>query len=132
MHNTILDLHKIVNPKTNSTLIHLTETKHINIKSVWRETLKEYKLIHSPPKLDPITIRRSAGTILAVSRDTYKDAIAIPTPSHLRSQQFNGHAHPTRWLLNHNNISLHTTTEHQSTRDNIHENLEVDTTRNNI
>ena len=46
--------------------------------------MNESKIIYAPPKLDPSTNRRSAGTILAVRRDTYKDATAIPTPSHLR------------------------------------------------
>jgi hypothetical protein len=84
MHNTILDLQHLVNTQTKPTLIHLTETKHSQINSIWREAVEEYKQIHAPPKLDLATNRRSAGTILAARRDTYKDVTAIPTPSHLR------------------------------------------------
>ncbi len=64
--------------------MHLTETKHSHIKSIWREALKEYKLIHIHPTLDPATNRRSGGTILAARRDTYKEVTAIPTPSHIK------------------------------------------------
>ena len=60
------------------------ETKHSHIQSIWREELKEYKLIHASPKLDSILNRRLAGTILATKRDIYKDFTAIATPSHLR------------------------------------------------
>jgi hypothetical protein len=55
MHNTILDLPKITSTHIKPTIIHLTETKHSHIKSIWREVLKEYKLIHTPPSLDPTT-----------------------------------------------------------------------------
>ena len=36
------------------------------------------------PKAWPNTNRRSGGTILAARRDTYKEAIAIPSPPHHR------------------------------------------------
>ena len=84
MHNTILDLHHLLNTQTKATIIHLTEAKHIHIKSMWKEALKEYKAIHAFPKLEPITNRRSGGTILAARRDTYKEANAITPPTHLR------------------------------------------------
>ena len=83
MHNTILDLQHIMNTQKKPTIIHLTETKHNHIKSIWREVLKDYKLVHTYPTLDPTTNRRSGGTILAARRDTYKEVTAIPTPSHL-------------------------------------------------
>jgi hypothetical protein len=35
MHNTILDLQHILNIPTNPTLLHIPETKHIHIKSIW-------------------------------------------------------------------------------------------------
>ena len=69
-----------MNTQQKPTIIHLTETKHSHIKSIWREVLKDYKLIHTHPTLDPTTNRRSGGTILAARRDTYKGVSAIPTP----------------------------------------------------
>jgi len=83
MHNTIIDLHQILKTQTKPTTLHLTKTRHIHIKSIWREALKDYKLIHTCPTLDPNTNRRSGGTILAVSRDTYKDANGISPPPHI-------------------------------------------------
>jgi hypothetical protein len=77
IYNTILDLRHIFNSKHKPRIINLTETKHSHIKSIWRDTLKEYKLIHTHPKLDPNTLRRSAGTILATRRDVYKEATPI-------------------------------------------------------
>ena len=56
MHNTILDLNNIMNTKKKPTIIHLTETKHSHIKSIWRVALKDYKLIHTHPILDPSQI----------------------------------------------------------------------------
>jgi hypothetical protein len=72
-----------MNTKNKLAILHLTETKHSHIKSIWREALKEYKSIHTYPTLDPTTNRRSGGTILAVRRDTYKEVTAIPTPPHI-------------------------------------------------
>jgi len=83
MHNTIIDLRHIMNTKQKPTIIHLTETKHIHIKPIWREVLKDYKLIHTHPNLDPTTNRRSGGTILAAGRDTYTEVTAIPAPPHI-------------------------------------------------
>jgi len=83
MHNTILDLQHIMNTQKKPSIIHLTETKHSHIKSIWREELKYYKLVHTRPTLEPNTNIRSGGTILAVRRDTYKEVTAIPTPSHI-------------------------------------------------
>jgi hypothetical protein len=84
MHNTILNLHRILNSKTKPTILYLTETKHIHIKFIWREALRDYKLTHTSPTLiDPTTNRRSFGTILATRMDVYKDATPIPTSAHL-------------------------------------------------
>jgi len=84
MHTAILGLHHILTTPTKSTLRNLTETKPINIKSIWRETLQKYKLIHTSSRLDHNTNRRSAGTVLAIRRDAYKNDTTIPTPIHLR------------------------------------------------
>jgi len=65
------------------TIIHLTETKHSHIKSIWREVLKDFKLIHTHPTFDPTTKRRSGGAILATIRDTYKEVTVILTPQHI-------------------------------------------------
>ena len=54
MHATILDLQRIVNIQNKPILIQITKTRHIHIKPIWRETLKDYKLIPTSPKLDPI------------------------------------------------------------------------------
>jgi hypothetical protein len=34
IHNTIMDLHHILNSKQRPTIIHLTETKHSHVKSI--------------------------------------------------------------------------------------------------
>ncbi len=83
MHNTILDLQQITSTQKKSTIIHLTETQHSHIKWIWREVLKDYKLIHAHPTLNPTTNKRSGGTILAARRDTFKEITAIPTPTHI-------------------------------------------------
>jgi hypothetical protein len=38
---------------------------------------------HTHPKLDPTTLRRSAGTILVTRQDVYKEATPIQTPTNL-------------------------------------------------
>jgi hypothetical protein len=40
VHNTILDLQRIVNAPIKPTIIHLTETKHSQIKFIWREGVR--------------------------------------------------------------------------------------------
>ena len=72
-----------MNTQKKTTIIHLTETKHSHIKSIWREILKDYKLVHTYPTLDPTTNRRSGGAILTARRDNYKEVTAIPTQSHI-------------------------------------------------
>jgi hypothetical protein len=83
MHNTILDLNRILNSITKPSILYLTETEYGHIKSIWREALRDYKRTHTSPKLYPTTNRRSAGTILATRRDVYKVVAPIPTPAHL-------------------------------------------------
>ena len=45
--------------------------------------MRDYKLTHTSPKLDPATNRRSDSAILVTRRDVYKDITPIPTPPHL-------------------------------------------------
>ncbi len=78
MHNTRMDLHHILNSQTKLTLLYLTESKHNQIKSIWREALKDCKLTHKNTlELDLNTNRRLAGTIFATRIDVYKDATPI-------------------------------------------------------
>jgi len=42
------DLHNILTNQTDPYVIALTETKHRHIKSIWRQTLRTYKLVYSP------------------------------------------------------------------------------------
>ena len=87
MHNTIHDLHHILNTPLIPTLIHPTETKHSHIKTtIWRWMLKDYKLQHTSPEIYPTTNRRTTETILAVRRDICKELKPIPTPQHLRDR----------------------------------------------
>ena len=83
MHNTILYMHHILNTQIKPTIIHLTETKHSHIKSIWRDALKDYKLIHTYPTLDPTPNRISGKPILAARREIYKEATAISSPPHI-------------------------------------------------
>ena len=83
LHNAILYLQHSMNTQKQPTIIHLTETKHSHIKSICREILKDYKLVHIHLTLDPTTNKRSGGSILEARRDTYKDVTVIPTPSYI-------------------------------------------------
>jgi endonuclease/exonuclease/phosphatase (EEP) superfamily protein YafD len=82
MHTTILDLKKILDTHPEPHIIALTETKHRHIKSIWRHTLKNYKLVYNPSHCDKQTQRCSGGTILAIHKNAY------PTikPIHVQSQ----------------------------------------------
>jgi hypothetical protein len=55
MHTTIIDLQKILTNHSDPHIIALTETKHRNIKSIWRQTLKNYKLIYNPSLYNKLT-----------------------------------------------------------------------------
>ncbi len=48
MHTTIIDLQNILTTQPDPHIIALTETKHRHIKSIWRQTLRNYKLVHNP------------------------------------------------------------------------------------
>jgi hypothetical protein len=108
MHIAIIDLQNIMNTQKKPTILHLTETKHSHIKLIWREALKEYKLIHTHPTLDPTTIKRSGGTILAARRDTCKEVTTIPTPPHIGDYISAATLTPyIRRLPHHSNIGLY-------------------------
>ena len=81
MHTTILDLQSILDNNPDLHIIALTETKHRHIKSIWRQTLKNYKLIHSPSHYDKHTQRCSGGTILAIHKNAYSTIKPIHIPS---------------------------------------------------
>ena len=82
MHTTLLDLQDLLNNQTTPQIIALTETKHRRIKSIWRHTLRNYKLIYNPSLYNKSTKRASGGTILAIHSSTYKtiEPIRVPTP----------------------------------------------------
>jgi len=81
MHTTILDLQKILDTNPDLHIIALTETKHRHIKSIWRHTLKNYKLIYKPSHYDKQTHRCSGGTILAIHKNAYPNIKPIHIPS---------------------------------------------------
>jgi endonuclease/exonuclease/phosphatase family metal-dependent hydrolase len=81
MHTTILDLQKILDTNPDPHIIALTETKHRHIKSIWRHTLKNYKLIYNPSHYDKQTKRCSGGTILAIHKNAYPTIKPIHIPS---------------------------------------------------
>ncbi len=81
MHTTILDLQKILDTNPNPHIIALSETKHRRIKSIWRHTLKNYKLIYNTSHYDKQTQRCSGGTILAIHKNTYPTIKPIHIPS---------------------------------------------------
>jgi len=82
MHTTILDLQKLLTAHPDPHIIALTETKHRHIKSIWRQTLRNYKLIYNPSLYNKQTKRCSGGTILAIHKNAYStmQSIHIPPP----------------------------------------------------
>ena len=82
MHTTILDLQKILTDHPEPRIIALTETKHRHFKSIWRQTLRNDKLVHNPSLYSTHTKRCSEGTILAIhkSADLTIKALRIPPP----------------------------------------------------
>ena len=82
MHTTLLDLQNILHKQATPQILALTETKHRHIKSIWRHTLRNYKLIYNPSLYNKSTKRASGGTILAIHTSTYKtiEPIRVPTP----------------------------------------------------
>ncbi len=79
MHTTILDLQNILTIYTDTHIIAQTETKHRHIKSIWRQPLRNYKLVYNPSLYDKHTKRCYGGTILA----THKDAYPTINPLHV-------------------------------------------------
>ena len=67
MHLSILDVIPLVQ-KRAPTILVLTETKHDRIKSIWGETLRHYKLIHTPARERQDTGRRYGGVVLVAGR----------------------------------------------------------------
>ncbi len=81
MHTTILDLQELLNSHSDPHIITLTETKHKHIKSIWRQTLKNYKLIYNPSLHNKFTKRYSGGTILAIHKNAYPTIKALHVPT---------------------------------------------------
>jgi exonuclease III len=84
MHTTILDLQSLLNTQPKTNIIALTETKHMQIKSIWRHTIRNYKLVYNPSHYDKKTKRASAGTILAIDKNTYTSLEPIKIPPTLQ------------------------------------------------
>ena len=81
MHTTILDLQDLLNNQPKPQIIALTETKHRHIKSIWRHTLRNYKLIFNPSLYNKSTKRASGGAILAIHSPAYKTIVPIRVPT---------------------------------------------------
>jgi len=83
MHTSILDLQDLLNTNSKPQIIALTETKHRHIKSIWRRTLKNYKLVYNPSLYNKIEDKRaSGGVIVTIRSDAYTtiELIAVSTP----------------------------------------------------
>ncbi len=80
IHTTILDLQDLRNDHPKPHIIALTETKHRDIKSIWRHTLRIYKLVFNPSLHNKTTKRTSGGAILAVRSDAYTSIEPIQVP----------------------------------------------------
>ena len=80
MHTTILDLQDLLNKQTKPQIISLTETKHRHIKSIWRHTLRDYKLIYNPSIYNRSTKLASGGAILAIHSPAYTNIEPIRVP----------------------------------------------------
>jgi hypothetical protein len=81
MHTTILDLHALVKAYPTPHILALPETKQKHIKSIWRHTLRNYKLIHNPPLYNNKTKRASGGVILAVNTTSYAKIKPLHVPT---------------------------------------------------
>jgi hypothetical protein len=84
MHTTILNLQSHLNTQTKPNIIALIETKHRRIKSIWRHTLRNYKLASNPSHYKKKSKRASAGTILAIDKNTYTSIEPIQIPPTLQ------------------------------------------------
>jgi hypothetical protein len=84
MHTPILDLQNLLTTQTPPHIIALTETKLRHIKSIWRQTLKGYKLVHNPSLYNKQTKRCTGGIILAINTTTYSKIEPYPIPINLQ------------------------------------------------
>jgi hypothetical protein len=84
MHATIIDLQSLLHAQLQPTIIALAETKNRHNKSIWRYTLKNYKLVFNPFLYNKKTKRASAGTILAIHKAAYTNIQPIHTPTTLQ------------------------------------------------
>jgi hypothetical protein len=82
MHTTILDLQKLLITHSDPHILALTETKHRHIKTIWRQALRNYRLIYNPSLYNKSTKRCSGGTILAI----HKNACQTIQPLHIPPQ----------------------------------------------
>jgi hypothetical protein len=82
MHTTILYLQKLLAAHSDTHIIALTETKHRHIKSIWRQTLRNFKLIYNQSLYNTHTKRCSGGTIVAIHKKAYSTIkpLHIPPP----------------------------------------------------
>jgi len=80
MHTTIIDLQNVLTNQPDPHIIALTETKHHHIKSIWRQTLRNYKLVYNPSLCDKHTKRCSGGTILAIHKNAYSTIKPLHIP----------------------------------------------------
>jgi len=71
VHTKIIDLQSLLNTHKKPNIVALAETEHKNIKSIWRHTLKNYKLVYKPSLYNKKTKLTSAGTSVAIDKNTY-------------------------------------------------------------
>jgi len=80
MYTTIIDLQNIITTQPDPHIIALTETKHRYIKFIWRQTLRNYKLVHNPSLYNKHTKRCSGGAILAIHKNAYSTIKPLHIP----------------------------------------------------
>ena len=80
MHTSILDLHDLLNTQSKPQIIALTKTKHQHIKSIWRHTLENYKLVYNLSLYNKKTKRTSGDVILAIHSDSYVNIQPVTVP----------------------------------------------------
>jgi endonuclease/exonuclease/phosphatase family metal-dependent hydrolase len=95
MHTTILDIQQLLTTHPEPHILAMTETKHRHIKSIWRQTLKNYKLIYNPSLHNKLTKRCSGGAILAIHKNAYTSIKPIPVPKQYQPYLAIAHLTPT-------------------------------------
>jgi len=80
MSTTIIDLQNILTTQPDPQIIALTETKHLHIKSIWRQALRNYKLVHNSSLYYKHNKRCSWGTILAKHKTVYSTIKPLHIP----------------------------------------------------